>query len=154
MSATYPTFLSFLTGLIYRYVFSTVGYGIGVSIYVVFGFAAFAGGLMLWKCFVSLDSSRFPILSYGDLFLRIFGPRTRHFVNVAQALQQFCTVMVLILGNGQVISQLAGPEFCFIVCMIIVMAVGMVAGSIRSLQRLSWMCNLCVWLNIVTFLIM
>ena len=121
---------------------------------MIFGLAAFAAGLMLYKTFLALDSSRFPILSYGDLFLRVFGPKTRHFINVTQSLQQFCTVMVLILGNGQVISQLAGPGLCFIVCMIIVMVVGMVCGSIRSLQRLGWICNLSVWLNIVSFLIM
>ena len=109
---------------------------------------------MLWKCFCSLDSSRFPILSYGDLFLRVFGPKTRHFINITQSIMQFCTVMVLILGQGMVISQLAGPQLCFIVCMIIIMCVGIVFGSIRSLQRLGWICNLSVWLNIVTFVIM
>ncbi|KAI7352367.1 hypothetical protein KC336_g22447, partial [Hortaea werneckii] len=41
----------------------------------------------------------------------------------------------------------------FIVVMIIVMAIGMVFGSIRSLQRLGWLCNLSVWLNIVCFII-
>ena len=60
--------------------------------------AAAAVGFFLWKVFVTLDSARFPICSYGDLFLRVFGPKTRHFINVTQSFQQFCTVMVLILG--------------------------------------------------------
>lgn len=135
------------------FVFASVGYGAGVALYVVFGLAAAASGLMLWSVYISLDSSRFPMLSYGDLFLRVFGPKTRHFINITQSFQQFCSVMVLILGNGQVISQLAGPNFCFIACMIIVMAVGMIAGSVRTLQRLGWLCNFSVWLNIATFII-
>ena len=116
--------------------------------------AAAAVGFFLWKVFVTLDSARFPICSYGDLFLRVFGPKTRHFINVTQSLQQFCTVMVLILGQGQIISQLAGPNFCFIACMIICMVVGMILGSVRTLQRLGWLCNFSVWMNIVSFIIM
>lgn len=109
---------------------------------------------MLWKLFTTLDSSRYPILSYGDLFFRVFGPKTRHFINVTQSLQQFCTVMVLILSKGQIISQLAGPGLCFIVCMLIITLVGMIFGSIRSLQRLGWLCNLSVWFNIASFISM
>ncbi|KAM3453170.1 hypothetical protein MY3296_003933 [Beauveria thailandica] len=134
------------------FVFASVGYGTGVALYVVFGLAASLSGLMLWKIFTTLDSSRYPMLSYGDIFFRIFGPKTRHFINVAQSLQQFCTVMVLIFSKGRIISLLAGPHLCFIVCMIIIMAIGMVFGSIRSLQRLGWICNLSVWFNIVSFI--
>ncbi|TQV91887.1 hypothetical protein V2A60_006012 [Cordyceps javanica] len=134
------------------FVFASVGYGTGVALYVVFGIAASLSGLMLWKIFTTLDSSRYPMLSYGDIFFRIFGPKTRHFINVTQSLQQFCTVMVLIFSKGRIISLLAGPHLCFIVCMIIIMAIGMVFGSIRSLQRLGWICNLSVWFNIISFI--
>lgn len=94
------------------------------------------------------------MLSYGDIFFRIFGPKTRHFINVAQSLQQFCTVMVLIFSKGRIISLLAGPNLCFIVCMIIIMLIGIVGGSIRSLQRLGWICNLSVWFNMISFISM
>ncbi|KAJ5833190.1 Transmembrane amino acid transporter family protein [Penicillium riverlandense] len=135
------------------YVFSSVGYGPGIALYIIFGLAAGLSGFFLWKVFMTLDSSRYPMCSYGDLFLRVFGPKTRHAINVTQSFQQFCSVMVLILGNGQIISQLAGPKLCFIVAMIIAMVVGILCGSIRSLQRLGWLCNLSVWLNIVSFII-
>ncbi|KAJ6784059.1 hypothetical protein PWT90_00346 [Aphanocladium album] len=134
------------------FVFASVGYGTGVALYVVFGIAASLSGLMLWRMFTTMDSSRYPMLSYGDIFFRVFGPTTRHFINVAQSLQQFCTVMVLIFSKGRIISLLAGPNLCFIVCMIIIMAIGMVFGSIRSLQRLGWICNLSVWFNIISFI--
>ncbi|KAJ3498815.1 hypothetical protein NLG97_g825 [Lecanicillium saksenae] len=134
------------------FVFASVGYGTGVALYVIFGLAATLSGLMLWRIFTTMDSSRYPMLSYGDIFFRVFGPTTRHFINIAQSLQQFCTVMVLIFSKGRVISLLAGPNLCFIVCMIIIMLIGMVGGSIRSLQRLGWICNLSVWFNIISFI--
>jgi hypothetical protein len=63
------------------------------------------------------------------------------------------TVCVLILGNGQIIAQLANENLCFIVCMLIIMIVGIILGSVRSLQRLGWLCNLSVWFNIISFII-
>lgn len=84
--------------------------------------------------------------------VRIFGPFWRHMINVFQALQQFMTVAVLVLANAQIIAQW-NPRICFMVCMVITMVVGMIVGSIRSLQRLGWLCNVSVWLNIVSFLI-
>ena len=133
--------------------FASVGYGPGVALYIIFGAAAGFSGWILWQVFLGLDSSRYPLLSFGDTYFRVYGPFARHFINIAQSLQQFMTVCVLILGNGVVISQLASEKICFIACMIIFMAVGMVFGSIRSLQRLGWLANASVWLNIVSFII-
>lgn len=109
---------------------------------------------MLWKVFVSLDSTRFPILSFGDLFLRVFGVQSRRIINILQSLQMFCSVCVVVFGNAQLISQLAGPNLCFVACIAISMAVGMVSIFVRSLQRIGWICNLAVWLNITSFIIM
>lgn len=119
---------------------------------MIFGVAAFISGWMIWKMFLGLDSSRFPLVSYGDLYLRIYGPKTRHFINMAQSLCQFMTVAVLILGCGTTIAQLSNDGICFIACMIITMVIGMILGLVRSLQRLGWICNLSVWLNIVSFI--
>jgi hypothetical protein len=94
------------------------------------------------------------MLSFGDTYFRVYGPLARHFINFSQALQQFMTVAVLILGYGTTISQLSNESICFVACMIIFMAVGMVFGSIRSLQRLGWIANLSVWINVVCFIIM
>jgi hypothetical protein len=94
------------------------------------------------------------MLSFGDTFYRVFGRKSRHFINVSQSLQQFMTVCVLILSNGTNISQLAKDKICYVACLIIFMAVGIVFGSIRSLQRIGWLANLSVWINIATMLIM
>ncbi|KAI7285577.1 amino acid transporter-like protein [Hortaea werneckii] len=135
------------------FVFATVGYGAGVALYVVFGLFAGFSGYCIWRVFLGLDSSRYPMLSFGDTYFRIYGPKARHFINVTQSIQQFFTVAVLVLGCSTTIAQVNKEQLCFIVVMIIVMAIGMVFGSIRSLQRLGWLCNLSVWLNIVCFII-
>ena len=107
---------------------------------------------MLWKVYCALDSSRYPMQSYGDGFFRVFGKKSRHFINVTQALQQFMTVAVLVLASGTIIAQLASEKICFVVCLLIFTIVGAVFGSIRSLQRIGWLANLSVWLNIACFL--
>ncbi|KAH6609824.1 transmembrane amino acid transporter [Trichoderma cornu-damae] len=135
------------------FVFASVGFGPGIALYLIFGaFAAFSG-FILWKVFLGLDSTRFPMVSFGDTYFRVYGPLARHFINVAQAIQQFLTVAVLILGSGTTIAQLSSDKICFIVCLVIFTVVGMIFGSIRSLQRIGWLANLSVWLNIVSFLI-
>ncbi|PTB38721.1 uncharacterized protein TrAFT101_006743 [Trichoderma asperellum] len=135
------------------FVFASVGYGPGVALYIIFGAAAAFSGYILWKVFLGLDSSRFPMVSFGDTYFRVYGPFARHFINVAQAIQQFMTVAVLILGSGTTIAQLSSGKICYIACLIIFMVVGMVFGSIRSLQRIGWLANLSVWINVVSFII-
>lgn len=136
------------------YTFSSVGYGLGVGIFIIFALAAMASGLMIWRTYLALDSSRFPMLSFGDPFLRLFGPKMRHFVNVLQAFQQFCSVAVIILGNAQIIAQVNGEKLCFIVCLLITVWIGMASGVIRALKHLGWVCNLAVWMNVTSFIIM
>lgn len=131
-----------------------MGYGPGVALYVIFGLFAGLSGLMLWRVFIGLDSSRYPMLSFGDTYFRVYGPMARHFINIMQSLMQFFTVSQLVLNNGMIISQLAGPKLCFVACMIIATVVGIVCGMVRSLQRLGWLCNLSVWLNVTQFIIM
>jgi hypothetical protein len=121
---------------------------------VVFGIAAGFSGWILWRVFLGLDSSRYPILSFGDPFFRVYGRTARHFINVTQSLQQFMTVAVLVLGSGQVIAQLSNAKICYIVCFLIFMIVGMICGLMRSLQHVGWLANASVWMNIVSFLIM
>ena len=135
------------------FVFASVGFGAGAGLYTLFGLAAAFSGWILWKVFLGLDSSRYPMLSYGDPFFRIYGAKSRHFINVTQSLQQFMTVCVLTLGSAQVIAQLANENLCFIVCMLVFSIVGCLLGSIRSLQRLGWLCNASVWMNVTSFII-
>ncbi|KAI7351815.1 hypothetical protein KC354_g12273 [Hortaea werneckii] len=87
------------------FVFATVGYGAGVALYVVFGLFAGFSGYCIWRVFLGLDPSRYPMLSFGDTYFRIYGPKARHFINVTQSIQQFFTVAVLVLGCSTTIAQ-------------------------------------------------
>lgn len=136
------------------YVFANTGYGLGAGIFILMGVAAFASGIMIWRTFIGLDSSRFPILSFGDPFHRLFGPRARQFINFLQSLQMFLSVAVVLLGNLGIIAQLGGAaNLCYIVAGVISLVVSMMSGYMRSLKHLGWFCNLAVWMNIVTFFI-
>lgn len=135
------------------YVFASAGYGLAVGIFVLLGIAAAFSGLMIWKTYMSLDSSRFPMLSFGDPFFRLFGPKTRNFINITQALQMFCSVAVVLMGNSQILSQLAKAKVCYIAIVIINMVIGMASGWLRALKHVGWLCNCAVWINIVSFII-
>ncbi|KAI2607830.1 transmembrane amino acid transporter protein-domain-containing protein [Hypoxylon sp. NC1633] len=133
--------------------FAQMGYGPGIALYTVFGAMSYYSGWILYTIFCGLDSYRFPIRGYGDFFYRMFGPGARHFVNVAQALLLMVNVAVIILSNGQSISQISRGSsgettgICFVACMLIFMAAGFLLGQIRTLQRLGWLANLSVWLT-------
>lgn len=131
-----------------------MGYGPAVALFIVFGCFAGFSGWILWKVFLELDSTRYPLINFGDTYYRVFGAWSRHLVNIGQSLQLLMSVSVLVLGNGQILSQLSNESICFVACMIIMMVIGMVCGSIRSLQRLGWLTNAAVWLNIADFIMM
>jgi hypothetical protein len=137
------------------YVFSNTGYGLGAGIFVLMGIAAGASGFMIWRTFLALDSSRFPMVTFGDAFFRLFGSKTRHFINVLQSFQMFMSVAVVQLGQTLILAQLAGSvNLCLIACAIISLVVGMASGYMRALKHLGWLCNASVWINIVSFIIM
>lgn len=77
----------------------------------------------------------------------------RHFINIAQSLQQFCTVAILIFSKALNIEQIAHSRVCFVGMMLVIMAVGMLGGFIRSLRKIGWISNAAVWMNIVNFVI-
>lgn len=123
------------------------------------GYDVSSSGWILWKLFCGLDSDRYPVRGYGDFFFRLFGSGARHFINVAQAILLLLNVAVIILSNGQSISQISrGPSgesmgICFVACMLIFMALGFFLGQIRTLQRLGWLANLSVWVSIALVLL-
>ncbi|KAE9365930.1 amino acid transporter-like protein [Stipitochalara longipes BDJ] len=133
--------------------FAQMGYGPGVALYTVFGGFAMYSGFQLWKVFMALDSDRYPMRSYADCFFRVYGRWARHGVNILQAIQLLFTVSILILSNGQSISQVSKASICFIVCLVIFMAAGMVVGQIRTLQRFGWLANFAVWINLLILFI-
>jgi len=112
-----------------------------------------SSGFQLYKVFMAMDSDRYPMKSYADCFFRVYGRWARHGVNILQAIQLLFTVSILILSNGQSISQVSKASICFIVCLVIFMAAGMVVGQIRTLQRFGWLANFAVWINLLILFI-
>lgn len=68
---------------------------------------AYYSGMQLWKIFVGLDSTRYPMRNYGDMAFRIYGAWARILVNVLQSFQFFLNVTLLIESNGQGLAQMA-----------------------------------------------
>lgn len=136
---------------------SKMGYGPGFALYTIFGIMACYSGMQLWRIFVGLDSTRFPMRNYGDVAFRVFGSWARILVNFLQSFQFFLNVSLLITSNGQGLAQMAagvnGNGFlCFIVAEVIFMLIGFILGQIRTLQRLSWLANIAIWLNVVVII--
>jgi hypothetical protein len=132
-----------------------MGYGPGVALYTVFGGFAMYSGFQLWKVFMAMDSDKYPMKSYADCFFRVYGSWARHGVNILQAIQLLFTVSILILSNGQSISQVSKGSICFIACLVIFMSAGLVIGQIRTLQRFGWLANFAVWINLlIIFIVM
>ncbi|RAL13124.1 uncharacterized protein BO97DRAFT_450505 [Aspergillus homomorphus CBS 101889] len=137
---------------------SQMGYGPGFALYTVFGLMAYYSGMQLWKIFTSLDSTRYPMRNYGDVAFRIYGPWARILVNVLQSFQFFLNVTLLIESSGQSLAQMAAGVnhtgyLCFIVAEVIFMLIGFVLGQIRTLQRLSWLSNLAIWMNFIVIIL-
>ena len=135
------------------YVYASAGYSTAIGVFVLFGVAAMCSALFIWRTFLGLDSSRFPVLSFGDPFFRLFGPKTRKFINITQAFQMFCTVAVIVQGNSQLISQLNNAQMCYIVTGIITVIIGVASCTLRSLKHIGFLANFAVWINIVSFVI-
>ncbi|KAM0128237.1 hypothetical protein ACHAP3_008458 [Botrytis cinerea] len=133
--------------------FAQMGYGPGIALYTVFGGFALYSGWQIFSIFLALDSDKYPAKSFADLFFRVFGPWARHGINVAQCIQLLFTVSILILSNGQSISQIAKGNLCFVACLIVFMAAGMILGQIRTLQRFGWLANFAVWINVLIIFI-
>ena len=114
-----------------------------------------SSGFLLWKMFLKLDSDKYPLRTYGDIAFRVYGSAVRHGINGLQSVQLLFNVGIIIVTNGQSLSQMAakGPNLdqngaCFIILCFVWAIAGMLLGQIRTLQRLGYLANFAVWLNV------
>ncbi|SCZ92676.1 BZ3500_MvSof-1268-A1-R1_Chr5-2g08094 [Microbotryum saponariae] len=135
------------------YAISTIGLVPGICLYALFGAAAGFTGYMIWKMFCQLDSVRFPVRHYGDLAERIYGPWARHVCNVLVTLQLLFNCGIVILGNGQALTQIVKGNICFTVSIVIWAVVGAVISFVRKLHAFSAFGNFSVWLNILIMIL-
>lgn len=83
---------------------------------------------------MNVDSYQFPAKNYGDLGFRIWGAWLRYIVNFLQGLQLILSVGIIVISNGQSISQVSKFRLCYIICCLIWCLSGFVLGQIRTLN--------------------
>lgn len=135
------------------YAFASMGYGPGTALFTVFAVLAGYSGYLLWQVFIGLDSYQFPIKSYSDLGYRLGGNYLRFLFNILQGIQLVLNVGLIIISNGEALSQAAKFRLCFVICCLIWALVGFVVGQIRTLQKFGWLANGAVWLNLICMFI-
>lgn len=135
------------------YSFATLGWGPGIALFTVFAGMAGYSGYLLWDIFLGLDSYQYPIHSYGDLGYRLFGPWMRHLFNLLQAIQLILNVGLIIISNGEALSQAVKFKLCFAICCLVWAIAGFVLGQVRTLQKFGWLANAAVWLNLICMFI-
>ncbi|CRG86545.1 putative GABA transporter 2 [Talaromyces islandicus] len=131
------------------YAFGTMGWGPGVALFTVFAGLAIYSGYLLWNTFLGLDSYQYPVRHFGDLGLRLYGPWLRYLFNILQSIQLLLNVGLIVISNGEALSQVAKFKLCFIICCLIWAIVGFILGQIRTLQKFGWIANAAVWLNLI-----
>ncbi|KAJ5606014.1 hypothetical protein N7510_008795 [Penicillium lagena] len=135
------------------YAFATMGWGPGVALYTVFAGLAGYSGWLLWETFLGLDSYQFPLHSFGDLAFRLYGRPLRYLFNVLQSIQLILNVGLIVISNGEALSQATQFKLCFIICCLIWALVGFFLGQIRTLQKFGWLANAAVWFNLICMFI-
>lgn len=130
------------------YAIAQLGYVPGALLYFLFGIAAAYCGCLLWKQYLYLDSIKYPLRNYGDIVGRIYGQYTRYFIDFFQSVQLFCNVAVIILGNGQGLSQIAKGKGCYTILIFVWAIAGAIVGQIRSLAKFGFLANAAIWMNV------
>lgn len=130
------------------YAISQLGYVPGSLLYFLFGICAAYTGFLLWNMYLKLDSVKYPLKTYGDIVGRIYGKSTRYLIDVLQAIQLFCNVAVIILGNGQGLSEVTKGKGCYTVLILVWALAGMIVGQIKSLQRFGFLATAAIWMNV------
>lgn len=97
---------------------SQMGYGEGITLYTVFAVMAFVAGFYIYQMFLELDSTKYPLKSFGGIAQRTMGTWARHISNFLQSLQLIFNVGVIIIGNGQGLWQI-NSKICYVVCCVI-----------------------------------
>jgi len=100
-----------------------------------------------------LDSYQYPVKSYGDLAFRLYGSVARYGFNILQSIQLICSVSLIIISNGQALSEASRFKLCYAVCCLVWALAGFFVGQIRTLQKFGWLANAAVWINLLIIFI-
>jgi hypothetical protein len=73
----------------------------------------------------------------------------RHLINILQSIQLVFNVGIIIISNGQALSQISSFKLCYAVCCIVWAIAGFVIGQVRTLKNYGWLANCAIWLNVL-----
>lgn len=73
----------------------------------------------------------------------------RYLFNVLQSIQLVCSVGLIIISNGEALSEAANFKLCYAVCCLVWALAGFFIGQIRTLQKFGWLANFAVWINLL-----
>ncbi|SPC65867.1 related to neutral amino acid permease [Ustilago sp. UG-2017b] len=140
------------------YAMSQNGWVTGNVMYIVMGFCAWWCGIILCKLLLQLDSSRYPVKTYGDLGERIVGHPMRWTFNALQTLQLIINVGLICLTNGQALSQVisgapGNANLCFSVCVVLFSLIGMAFAQVQTFRGLGFAASTAVYQNIAIVII-
>jgi len=135
------------------FAFATTGWGPGIALFTVFGILAGYSGYLLWTIFMGMDSYEFPIKTYGDMGFRLFGRWMRYLFNILQSIQLILNVGLIVVSNGEALSQAAKFKLCFAICCLVWTLAGFFFGQVRTLQKFGWLANAAVWINVICMII-
>ena len=102
---------------------------------------------------LGLDSYQYPVKSYGDLAFRLYGQPCRYVFNLLQSIQLLCSVALIIISNGEALSEAVKFKLCYAVCCLVWALAGFFMGQIRTLQKFGWLANAAVWINLLIIFI-
>lgn len=97
---------------------------------------------------MGMDSYEFPMKSYGDMGYRLVGQPMRYLFNFLQAIQLILNVGLIVVSNGEALSQAVTFRLCFAICCLLWAVAGFFLGQIRTLQKFGWLANVAVWINV------
>ena len=74
-------------------------------------------------------------------------------VNILQAIQLLCSVAVIIISNGEALSEVSKFKLCYAICCLVWALAGFLLGQVRTLQKFGWLANFAVWINLLIMFI-
>jgi hypothetical protein len=105
-------------------------------------------GTLLWHCFmrtfadclrpfkglkaherIDLDSHEYPVRTYADLVFRVYGSAARYLVLLFQAIQMLLNVAIILISNGESLSQVSQFRLCYAVCVVVWAIAGFLFGK-------------------------
>ncbi|CZR63599.1 related to amino acid transporter [Phialocephala subalpina] len=105
------------------------------------------------KCAWGMNSYEYPLKSYGDMGFRLYGLWLGYLFNILQSIQLLLDVGIIVVSNGEALSQSAKFKLCFAICALVWCLAGFFFGQVRTLQNFGWLANVAVWINVVCMII-